>query len=124
PNAPGIAELVRGTASFADIITHDRFSRVHVIAAGKVDGDVATLLDSSALPTTIEALTHSYDHVVIDAGAISDIAATHLVPLVSHLMLVAVDPVSPVARIVCDRLQDAGFGEVVVVAGTARAVAA
>ena len=36
PNAPGIADLVRGTASFGDIITRDRFSRLHLVAAGQV----------------------------------------------------------------------------------------
>ena len=32
PNAPGIAELVRGTASFGEIITRDQFSSVHLVA--------------------------------------------------------------------------------------------
>ncbi len=36
PNAPGFAELVRGTASFGDIITRDKFSKVHLIAAGNL----------------------------------------------------------------------------------------
>ena len=34
PAAPGIAELVRGAASFGQIITRDRHSRVHLIMAG------------------------------------------------------------------------------------------
>ncbi|MEP7030520.1 MAG: exopolysaccharide transport family protein, partial [Pseudolabrys sp.] len=34
PNAPGIAELVRGTASFGDIITRDQYSNVHLVATG------------------------------------------------------------------------------------------
>ena len=33
PSAPGIADLVRGAASFSQIITRDRFSRVHLVAA-------------------------------------------------------------------------------------------
>ena len=39
PAAPGIAELVRGTASFGDIITRDRVSRLHLVAAGQVGND-------------------------------------------------------------------------------------
>ena len=31
PDAPGIAELVRGNASFGNIITRDKFSRVHLV---------------------------------------------------------------------------------------------
>src|SRR5205807_7867537 len=36
PSAPGMADLVRGTASFGDIITRDRGSRLHLVAAGPV----------------------------------------------------------------------------------------
>lgn len=43
PNAPGIAELTRGTASFGDIITRDQYSRVHLVAAGEVGNDVVAL---------------------------------------------------------------------------------
>ena len=35
PGAPGIADLVRGTASFGEIITRDRYSRVHLVMAGR-----------------------------------------------------------------------------------------
>ena len=41
PAAPGIADLVRGTASFGDIITRDRVSRAHLVAAGQVGNDAA-----------------------------------------------------------------------------------
>ena len=36
PNAPGVAELVGGAASFGDIITRDQFSNVHLIATGNI----------------------------------------------------------------------------------------
>ena len=35
PRAPGIADLVRGTASFGQIITRDRASRVQIVGAGR-----------------------------------------------------------------------------------------
>ncbi len=38
PSAPGISDLVRGTASFSDIITKDKFSRAHLVAAGSGHG--------------------------------------------------------------------------------------
>ena len=37
PSAPGIADLARGAASFSQIITRDRFSRVHLVAVGRLD---------------------------------------------------------------------------------------
>ena len=124
PNAPGIAELVRGTASIGEVITRDQYSRVHLVAAGNVAGDVAPLAASPALATMIEALSQSYEHVVIDLGAASDVAAERFVTLARHAMLVAADPASAVTRTVRDRLLQAGFGDVAVIAGGAQAVAA
>ena len=39
PAAPGMAELVRGQASFGDVITRDRGSRAHLVTAGQVGND-------------------------------------------------------------------------------------
>ncbi len=36
PQAPGMAELLRGQTSFGEIITRDQFSNVHLIATGNV----------------------------------------------------------------------------------------
>ena len=124
PSAPGIAELAGGTASFGDVITRDQFSDVHLVAAGNVGTDTGPISSSPMLPTVIEALAHSYDHVVIDAGAASDAAAGRLAPLAARAMLVAADPVSAVTRTVREQLLQAGFSDVVVIAGGAQAVAA
>ena len=124
PNAPGIAELVRGTASFGDIITRDQYSRVHLVATGNVGGDGAALAASPMLATVIEGLVHSYDHVVIDVGAASDIAVERFAPLATQAVLVTGDPANPVTRATRDRLTMGGFGEVAVLAGGAQAVAA
>jgi uncharacterized protein involved in exopolysaccharide biosynthesis/Mrp family chromosome partitioning ATPase len=124
PNAPGIAELVRGTASFGDIITRDQYSRVHLIATGNVGSDGTALAASPMLATVIEGLVRSYDHVVIDAGAASDIAVERFAPLAAQAVLVTGDPGNPVTRAACDRMMMAGFGEVAVLAGGAQAAAA
>src|SRR5260370_30601244 len=39
PGGPGLADLVRGTASFGQIITRDRGSRVHLVAAGRAPAE-------------------------------------------------------------------------------------
>ena len=56
----------------AQIITRDRFSRVHVITAGRAANDSAAIFDSQRLSITLEALARSYDYVVIDAGALRE----------------------------------------------------
>jgi len=124
PQAPGLAELIRGTASFGDIITRDQNSRVHLVATGNLGNDAAAIAASPMLATVIEALARSYDHVVIDAGAAPEIAVEWLAPLATRAVLVAADPASPATRAERDRMMAAGFGDVTLVVGGAQAAAA
>jgi uncharacterized protein involved in exopolysaccharide biosynthesis/Mrp family chromosome partitioning ATPase len=73
-NAPGLAELMQGEASFTQVITKDKFSRVHLVGAGRPGFDRA-LLQSPRLSLAIDALQRVYDHVLLDAGAASDLPA-------------------------------------------------
>ena len=43
PTAPGLAELMLGEASFSQVITKDRLSRVHLVSAGRPGSDRALL---------------------------------------------------------------------------------
>jgi uncharacterized protein involved in exopolysaccharide biosynthesis/Mrp family chromosome partitioning ATPase len=124
PKAPGIAELVRGTASFGDIITRDQFSAVHLVSTGHVGGDAAVLTASPMLATVVEALVRSYDHVVIDIGSAADIAVERFAPLATRAVLVAADPANPTTQFARERLIMAGFVDVTVMAGAPQAVAA
>lgn len=124
PNAPGVAELVRGSASFGDIITRDQYSNVHLIATGNVGHDGPALAASPMLSTVIDALVQSYNHVVVDVGAASDIAIERFARLARQAVLVTGDPANAATRATRDRLMMAGFGEVAVMAGGAQAVAA
>ena len=74
PSAPGLAELMLGEASFSQIITQDRLSRVHLVSAGRPGSDRA-LLQSPRLTLAIDALLRVYDHVLLDAGTASDLPA-------------------------------------------------
>ncbi len=71
PAAPGIAELLWEQASFADILTRDRNSRVHLITAGSMEMDPAATLASETVADALEALSQTYDHVVVTAGPLS-----------------------------------------------------
>jgi succinoglycan biosynthesis transport protein ExoP len=124
PNAPGIAELVHGTASFGDIITRDQHSNLHLVATGNVGSDGALLAASPVLVTVIEALVRSYDHVVIDAGSAADVAVERFAALAPRAVLVVSDPANPATRAVAERLTTAGFADVAVLTGRAQAVAA
>ena len=119
PRAPGVADLVRGTASFGQIITRDRFSRVQVVAAGRVGADAATVVRLGAAahrrsrrcraPTTI---------VVIDAGAAPNVPADRIARLAPCGVLVASGQASAKADAVRDLLGNAGFDDIAVFTGT------
>ena len=116
PSAPGIAELVRGTASFGQIITRDRQSRVHLIMAGRNPSDAATIIASQRLSITLEALARSYDHLVIDAGAMPDMAAERFAQLAPRAVLIAGEFDDPVTLAARERLLKAGYINVSVLA--------
>jgi MinD-like ATPase involved in chromosome partitioning or flagellar assembly len=117
PKAPGIAELIRGQASFGDIITRDQYSQVHLVATGDIGRDGPAFAASPMLATVVEALVRSYDHVVIDAGSAADAAIERFVPLAHRAVLVTSDPANPATRTTRERLAIAGFSDVSVVAG-------
>lgn len=114
PGAPGVTELVSGSASFAQVITRDRFSRAHLVGTGKAGGDAAAILSSPRLAATLEALARSYDHVIIDAGEISDAAVKGFARLAPRAVLVATDPEHPDTLAARQRLIGAGFVDVTV----------
>jgi succinoglycan biosynthesis transport protein ExoP len=109
PSAPGIADLVRGTASFGQIITRDRLSRLHLIGAGQ-GTPVAAQLDSPRLAMTLDALGRSYDHVVVDAGAGAAVVE-RLDPSTTQLVLIATDAAAAETTAVSGRLRSIGFKE-------------
>lgn len=64
---PGFSDLVNGSASFAQVIFRDRQSRVHFIPRG-----LAALrrgeLGEAKVGLLLDALDHTYDHVVLDVA--------------------------------------------------------
>jgi Mrp family chromosome partitioning ATPase len=124
PKAPGIAELVRGTATFGQIITGDQYSNVHLVAAGQVGGDARSLAASPILATLVEALVRSYDHVVVDIGAAGDGAIDRLAPLAARAVLVSADPANAATRVARERLLTAGIAEVTLMVGAPQVIAA
>jgi uncharacterized protein involved in exopolysaccharide biosynthesis/Mrp family chromosome partitioning ATPase len=88
-STPGISDLVLGAASFGEIIARDRHSGTHFVTSGRVAVDAASLISSPRLAVTLEALAQSYDHVVINAGALPDVPAEAIAELAPQAVLVA-----------------------------------
>ena len=89
PSADGLAELAHGMASFRDIITKDRLSPLHLIAPGHASTDRLQILAARGIATAFDALAHSYDHVVIDAGPVSGPGIDRIAEVAPHAVLVA-----------------------------------
>ncbi|MEZ2142039.1 exopolysaccharide transport family protein [Bradyrhizobium sp. DN5] len=110
-SAPGLAELMQGEASFAQIITRDKLSRLHLVLAGRPGFD-RSLLQSPRVTLAIDALLRAYDHVLLDAGSASDLPAELLT---THARAVVVPEASmaPDARtLMCEQLSAVGFSDV------------
>lgn len=65
---PGFSDLLAGDASFGQVIFRDRKSRVHFIPAGQRMPHRQDLADER-VELLVNALDHTYDHVVFDVGA-------------------------------------------------------
>jgi uncharacterized protein involved in exopolysaccharide biosynthesis/Mrp family chromosome partitioning ATPase len=117
PESRGIADLVRGEASFSDIIIRDPGSRAHLVTVGRVKNDVQALLNSQVLWDGVYALAQGYDYLVIDAGAQADTAPHLVASAAPYAVLVCGD--APVAAISgqAGQLQRAGFAHVAIMSG-------
>lgn len=123
PMAPGLSDLILGSASFGQIISRDRLSQVHLVGAGRASTD-RTLLQSPRLAMAIDALLRAYDHVVLDAGTAADLPAT-LLSSNAQAVVVPDPAMTPAARkVMSDQLRATGFLGVTMLSGPADPVGA
>jgi polysaccharide biosynthesis transport protein len=110
-SAPGLADLMLNEASFGQVITRDRQSRVHLVSAGRPGADRA-VLQSPRLTLALDALLRVYDHVLLDAGTATDLPAELLT---AHARAVVVpDPAmtADARTLMCNQLKAVGFSAV------------
>jgi uncharacterized protein involved in exopolysaccharide biosynthesis/Mrp family chromosome partitioning ATPase len=110
-SAPGLADLMLNEASFGQVITRDRLSRVHLVNAGRSGTDRA-LLQSPRLALALDALLRVYDHVLLDAGKATDLPA-ELLTAQARAVVVPDPAMTAEARAeMCDQLKAVGFAAV------------
>ncbi|MDE2377386.1 exopolysaccharide transport family protein, partial [Bradyrhizobium sp.] len=119
PAAPGLAELMRGEASFSQIITRDRLSRLHLVGAGRPGFD-RSLLQSPRLTLAIDALLRVYDHVLLDAGKASDLPADLLTTNARAVVVPDASMAEDARRLMRTQLGAVGFGDVTMLSGPVR----
>lgn len=111
PTAPGLAELMQGQASFAQIITRDKLSRLHLVMAGRPGFD-RSLLQSPRVTLAIDALLRAYDHVIVDAGSAEDLPAELLTANARAVVVPDASMESDARALMCEQLKAVGFSEV------------
>jgi uncharacterized protein involved in exopolysaccharide biosynthesis/Mrp family chromosome partitioning ATPase len=116
PAAPGLAELMLGETSFAQVITRDRLSRAHLVSAGRPGSD-RTLLQSPRLTLAIDALLRVYDHVLLDAGLANDLPAELLTAQARAVVVPDASMASDARTQMCDQLKAVGFSDVAMLSG-------
>ncbi len=119
-DAPGLADLIRGSASFGEVITRDKQSRVHLVPPGRAGLEPSMILSSLRFITMVDALARTYDHVVLDVGPVSDVTLDRAAKLAPRAVLVVADLEQPTTRQAEERLAAAGYAELAVIAGGLR----
>jgi polysaccharide biosynthesis transport protein len=115
-HAAGLADLASGEASFRDIITKDRKTSVHLISSGRAPADRGEILAEPVVKPSFEALSRSYDFVVVAAGEIVGPDLEAIAAIAPQAVLVAGTLTSAGIAQARERLLDAGFEDVTVVA--------
>jgi uncharacterized protein involved in exopolysaccharide biosynthesis/Mrp family chromosome partitioning ATPase len=111
PSAPGLAELMQGEASFSQVITRDRLSRVHLVNAGRPGFD-RTQLQSPRMTLAIDALLRVYDHVLLDAGTASDLPVELLTANARAVVVPEASMPQDARALMCEQLKSVGFSDV------------
>jgi Mrp family chromosome partitioning ATPase len=123
PSAGGLAELAAGTASFSEIITKDKQSALNLITSGRTPTDRLAILSAPGMAPMFAALARSYDHLVLDAGALGGPEMAAIAEIAPHAFLLTESATGAATAAGRERLIDAGFDDVTVLVG-ARAGAA
>ncbi|MET0219413.1 MAG: exopolysaccharide transport family protein [Tardiphaga sp.] len=123
PAAPGLAELMLGEATFGQVITKDRLSSLHMVAAGRAGADRA-LLQSPRLTMALDALLRVYDHVLLDAGTAADLPAGLLTSQARAIVVPEATMSMDARKLMADQLRAVGFADVKMLRSVAKVDAA
>jgi succinoglycan biosynthesis transport protein ExoP len=114
----GIVEVVRGAASFGQVIRRDKASRAHLVAFGWPELGIDTILNSRRFQTMIGALSKAYDHVILDGGDLRN-GGLRLAAIAPRAVLVAAPDAQEDATAGVGMMSGAGFADVAVMAPVA-----
>ncbi|HVG51221.1 MAG TPA: lipopolysaccharide biosynthesis protein, partial [Xanthobacteraceae bacterium] len=112
PEAPGLANVLRGEGSIRDAITRDRLSNLQLVAAGTPGRDAVALMRGAPFVTIIEALARAYDFLVLDAGTAPEQVLSRIADIAPRALMIAPNDKKGMIEEAGQRYAEAGFGEV------------
>ncbi len=116
--APGIKDLLSGSAGFADALHCDQASNAHIMPSGNAPADAAAV-SAAQLPMILDALQETYDFVIVDCGS-ADVSGLSRVSSASTINIVdVVDPSNPVVRLIGEMLIQSGYRSPIIVKANA-----
>lgn len=118
PQAPGIADAIKGTCTFGDIITRDKLSRLQLVAAGASEGNLAAVLSLPEFTAAAEALARSYEFFIVDASKVPDLLIQRIADMTPRAVLIAPQGTDRGIQAAYDHFVSAGFADVAVATGT------
>lgn len=88
-NNIGLSQVLSRQVDWSEVIRPIESSELYALTSGPTPANLAEMLSSDVLPELMEALTESFDMVVIDAAAFMAVAdAAVLAPLVDGVLIV------------------------------------
>ena len=111
PASPGLADLLLSHVSFGQIVTRDRMTALHLVGAGRPGVD-RELLQSPRLSMTLDALLRVYDHVVLNAGAATDLNADMLTTQARGVLVPDASMSADAQMTMASQLKAVGFADV------------
>jgi polysaccharide biosynthesis transport protein len=114
----GIVEVVRGAASFGQVIRRDKRSRAHLVAFGWPELGIDTILNSRRFQTMIGALSKAYDHVILDGGDLRN-GGLRLSAIAPRGVVIAAPHAQEDTTVAVNMMSGAGFADVAVMAPVA-----
>jgi polysaccharide biosynthesis transport protein len=114
----GIVEVVRGAASFGQVIRRDKTSRTHLVAFGWPELGIDTILNSRRFQTMIGALSKAYDHVLLDGGDLRN-GGLRLAAIAPRGVVIAAGDGQEDATAAVGLMSAAGFADVAVMTAVA-----
>jgi polysaccharide biosynthesis transport protein len=114
----GIVEVVRGAASFGQVIRRDKASRAHLVAFGWPELGIDTILNSRRFQTMIGALSKAYDHVILDGGDLNN-GGLRLAAIAPRGVVIAAPDAQEDATAAVGLMSGAGFADIAVMAPVA-----